>query len=200
MLVPLTILFVAALFMPLLNRLFSIGGKTRVVIAFAETLATSLTAAWLCILGMVILGDFLVASEHLKRSSLDGQLIRLAARLIGVIGAIVFLIIGADELGFPAYSVVAGLGVGGLAVALAARDSLANLLGSLLIMFEKPFRVGHYIKVGGSEGTVEDVGFRSTRIRTPENSLLSIPNNTVVNTTVENLYRLHNAPSAFLPL
>jgi MscS family membrane protein len=101
--------------------------------------------------------------------------------------AVVFLIRGADELGFPAYSVLAGLGVGGLAVALAARDSIANLLGSLLIMIEKPFRVGHYIKVGGSEGTVEDVGFRSTRIRTQDNSLISLPNNAVVNATVENL-------------
>src|SRR5208282_6321776 len=90
-------------------------------------------------------------------------------------------------LGFPAYSVLAGLGVGGLAVALAARDSLANLLGSMLIMFEKPFRVGHLIRVSGSEGTVEDVGFRSTRIRTADNSLISIPNNSVVNATVENL-------------
>jgi MscS family membrane protein len=97
------------------------------------------------------------------------------------------LIEGADGLGFPAYSVLAGLGVGGLAVALAARDSIANLLGSLLIMFEKPFRIGHLVRVGGSEGTIEDVGFRSTRIRTPDNSLISIPNNEVVNTRVENL-------------
>ena len=152
-----------------------------------QTMAFSLSAAWLSIIGLIILGDVVVSSEHLKRSSLDGQLIRLGARLIGVVFAIVFLIRGADELGFPAYSVLAGLGVGGLAVALAARDSIANLLGSLLIMFEKPFRIGHYIRVGGSEGTVEDVGFRSTRIRTPDNSLISIPNNAVVNTTVENL-------------
>jgi MscS family membrane protein len=54
-------------------------------------------------------------------------------------------------------------------------------------MIEKPFRIGHYIRVGGSEGTVEDVGFRSTRIRTQDNSLVSIPNNAVVNATVENL-------------
>ena len=54
-------------------------------------------------------------------------------------------------------------------------------------MFEKPFRVGQVIRVSGSEGTVEDVGFRSTRIRTVDNSLISIPNNTVVNATVENL-------------
>jgi len=83
--------------------------------------------------------------------------------------------------------VLAGLGIGGLAVALAARDSLANLLGSIHIMFERPFRIGHRIRVAGSEGTVEDVGFRSTRIRTADNSLISIPNNSVVNATVENL-------------
>ena len=82
---------------------------------------------------------------------------------------------------------MAGLGVGGLAVALAARDSVANLLGSILIMFEKPFRVGHLVSIAGNTGTVENVGFRSTRIRTPDNSLISIPNNSVVNTTVENL-------------
>ena len=114
-------------------------------------------------------------------------MIRLGVRFIGVVIAIGFLIEGANELGFPAYSVVAGLGVGGLAIALAARDSVANLFGSMLIMFEKPFRVGHFIRVSGSEGTVEDVGFRSTRIRTADNSLISIPNNSVVNATVENL-------------
>jgi MscS family membrane protein len=79
------------------------------------------------------------------------------------------------------------LGVGGLAVALAAPDSLANLLGSMLMMIEKPFRVGHHVRVSRGERTVEDVGFRSTRIRTPDNSLISIPNNAVVNATVENL-------------
>src|ERR1700731_238544 len=108
-------------------------------------------------------------------------------RLAGITIALGLLIQGAYELGFPAFSVLAGLGRGGLAVALAARDSLANLLGSMLIMIEKPFRIGHVVRVAGSEGTVEDVGFRSTRIRTADNSPISIPNNSVVNATVENL-------------
>ena len=185
--VPLAINLVAAFLVPLLWTLLRIGGTTRVVIAFAQTMTFYLSAAWLCIIGLIILGDVVVASEHLKRSSLDSQLIRLGVRLIGVMCAVVLLVQGADELGIPAYSVVAGVGVGGLAVALAARDSIANLLGSLLIMLEKPFRIGHYIRVGGTEGTVENVGFRSTRIRTQDNSLLSIPNNSVVNATVENL-------------
>jgi MscS family membrane protein len=72
-------------------------------------------------------------------------------------------------------------------VSAAARDSLANLFGSVLIMFEKPFRVGHRIRLSNSDGVVEDIGYRSTRIRTADNSLISIPNDTVVNTTVGNM-------------
>jgi MscS family membrane protein len=185
--VPLAISLVAAFLVPFLCVILRIGGTTRIVIDFIQTTAFSFSAAWLSIIGVVILGDLVVSSEHLRRSSLDSQLIRLGARLVGVVVAVVFLMRGADELGFPAYSVLAGLGVGGLAVALAARDSIANLLGSLVIMVEKPFRIGHYIRVGGAEGTVQDVGFRSTRIRTQDNSLISIPNNSVVNATVENL-------------
>jgi MscS family membrane protein len=171
----------------LLCAILRVGGTPRVAITFAQTGALYLSAAWLSIVGAGLFAEAIVGSEHLRRRSLDSQLIRLAMRLVGIAAAVGLLIQGAYELGFPAYSVLAGLGVGGLAVALAARDSLANLLGSMLIMIEKPFRVGHVVRVSGSEGTVEDVGFRSTRIRTLDNSLISIPNNSVVNATIENL-------------
>jgi len=184
---PVAILFLAGVLTPVLLALLRIGGEVRVFLFYLQTSVLYLTAAWLAIIGFAIVGDIIIASEHLKTRSLDSQLIKLGLRLVGVVCAVVFLIKGADEMGFPAYSVIAGLGVGGLAVALAARDSIANLLGSVLILLEKPFRVGHYIKVAGSEGTVEDVGFRSTRIRTLDNSLISIPNNAVVNTTIENV-------------
>jgi MscS family membrane protein len=185
--VPIGIAFVAGILTPWVCAVIRIAGAPRVIIAFVQTTALYLTVAWLAIIGSIIFGEVIVGAEHLKLRSLDSQLIRLGTRLAGVVAATAYLIRGADELGFPAYSVLAGLGVGGLAVALAARDSLANLLGSMLIMFEKPFRVGHYIRLSGTEGAVEDVGFRSTRIRTLDNSLISIPNNSVVNTTVENL-------------
>ena len=184
---PVAILFLAGVLTPVLLALLRIGGPVRVFLFYLQTSVLYLTASWLAIMGFAIVGDIIIASEHLKRRSLDSQLIKLGLRLVGVMCAVGLLIKGADEMGFPAYSVIAGLGVGGLAVALAARDSIANLLGSVLILLEKPFRVGHYIKVGGSEGTVEDVGFRSTRIRTPDNSLISIPNNAIVNTTIENV-------------
>jgi MscS family membrane protein len=64
---------------------------------------------------------------------------------------------------------------------------LANLFGSLIIMIEKPFRIGHSIKVGLIEGMVEDVGFRSTRLRTTQNTLVSIPSSELVNGKIENL-------------
>jgi MscS family membrane protein len=187
LLTPFAIILVAAFLVPLLCGVLRIGGNPRVVIAFLETSVLFLGAAWLSMIGGAILGEFIAASEHLSVPTLDNQLIRLGMRLAGIVVAIGFLIKGADELGFPAYSVLAGLGVGGLAIALAARDTVANLLGSMLIMVEKPFRIGHVIRVSGSEGTVEDVGFRSTRIRTSDNSLISIANNTVINATVENL-------------
>jgi MscS family membrane protein len=187
LLTPLAIILVSAVPIPLLCAIFRIGGTARVVITFVQTGALYLSAAWLSVIAASLLAEAIVASEHLRRGSLDSQLIRLGMRFAGIAIAIGFLIQGSYELGFPTYSVLAGLGVGGLAVALAARDSLANLLGSMLIMIEKPFRVGHVVRVAGGEGTVEDVGFRSTRIRTADNSLISIPNNSVVNATVENL-------------
>jgi MscS family membrane protein len=129
----------------------------------------------------------LIAAEKLLAGSIDSQLIRLVMRLLTVIAAIVILVAGADRVGLPAYSVLAGLGVGGFAVALAAQQTLANLLGSLIIMFEKPFAVGHWIRVKDTEGTVENVGFRSTRIRTFHNSLVTIPSSQLVNSTIDNM-------------
>ena len=186
LLTPLAIILVSAL-IPVLCAILRISGTPRVVITFVQTGALYLSAAWLSMIGAGLLADAIVVSERLRQQSLDSQLVRLGMRFAGIAIAIGLLVQGSYELGFPAYSVLAGLGVGGLAVALAARDSLANLFGSMLIMIEKPFRVGHVVRVAGSEGTVEDVGFRSTRVRTSDNSLISIPNNSVVNATVENL-------------
>jgi MscS family membrane protein len=147
----------------------------------------TLILTWGVWIGSTVLAESVVASRQLLAGSIDSQLIRLGVRLVATILSITILVVGAQQLGIPAYSVIAGLGVGGIAVALAAKDSLANLLGSLLIMFEKPFRVGHWIKVGNTEGIVESIGFRSTRIRTFYNSLVSIPSNQLVNTTVDNM-------------
>ena len=187
LLTPIAIVLVAHFVLPLLALVLRIGGRPAEALAFVETVAVYASAAWVFLIGSGVLGETIAGWEHLVQQSLDSQLVLLGTRFVGIVIAVALLLQAATELGFPAYSVLAGLGIGGLAFALAARDSLANLLGSVLIMFEKPFRLGHTIRVSGSEGVVEQVGFRSTRIRTFDNALISIPNNIVVNATVENL-------------
>ncbi|MCH2172480.1 mechanosensitive ion channel family protein [Myxococcota bacterium] len=143
-------------------------------------------AVWLVAGGMA---ELLISAQHLRVRSIDSQLVRLGLRFVALIGSAAIAVEGAQRLGLPAYSVLTGLGIGGLAVALAARESMANLLGSIVIMFERPFRVGDWIQAASVEGNVEGVGFRSTRIRTFYDSLVSIPNSELVNTVVDNMGR-----------
>jgi MscS family membrane protein len=86
-------------------------------------------------------------------------------------------------------SLLAGLGLGGLAFALAAKDTAANVFGSIMILWDRPFVVGDWIRVGAAEGTVEEIGFRSTRIRTFYDSQISVPNSQMANVEVDNLGR-----------
>ena len=89
-------------------------------------------------------------------------------------------------MNYDVASLIAGLGIGGLAFALAAQDTIANLFGSATIFASRPFQIGDWVNVNGTEGVVESVGFRSTRIRTFYNSLVSIPNSRVADSVVDN--------------
>lgn len=84
-------------------------------------------------------------------------------------------------------ALIASLGIGGLAVALAAQDTLANLLGSFVIYLDKPFKAGDLIETADIKGRVEHVGFRTTRIRTMEKSLLTVPNKKLIDTALNNI-------------
>ena len=83
-------------------------------------------------------------------------------------------------------SMVAGLGISGLLVALAAKDSVENLFGSVTILFDMPFQIGDLVKVSGIEGTVEEINLRSTRIRTGEDAVVTLPNSNLIKASVEN--------------
>lgn len=89
----------------------------------------------------------------------------------------------------PLTSILAGLGVGGLAIALAAQDTVKNFFGSLVIFADKPFLVGERVVVDATDGVVEQVGFRSTRIRTLEGHLVTIPNGELANKAIQNIGR-----------
>ncbi len=134
-----------------------------------------------------VIESYLRSVVDRTKSELDNSLVPL----VGKIFKVLVVIFGAMTLihtstGMDLGPMLASLGIGGVAVALAAKDSIANFLGSLTILFDKPFTVGDIIIIDGYEGTVEEVGFRSTRIRTANGSLVSIPNEKVVNTTLVN--------------
>jgi MscS family membrane protein len=188
---PLVLLVLIPVVVSMLTENLRVTGTLLEITTLTLWAVFTLSLTWAVWLGSHVVAESVVTTQDMHSGSIDSQLIRLGLRLVATILSITILVIGAQHLGIPAYSVIAGLGVGGIAIALAAKDSIANLLGSLLIMFEKPFRVGHWIKLGDTEGIVESIGFRSTRIRTFYNSLVSIPSNTLVNSTVDNMQMRH---------
>ena len=95
-----------------------------------------------------------------------------------------------SDWGYNIGALLTGLGLGGLAFALAAKDTLANLFGSIMIMIDRPFRMGDWILTPTVEGTVEDIGFRSTKIRTFAQALVSVPNSIVSNEPITNWTRM----------
>jgi MscS family membrane protein len=124
-------------------------------------------------------------------SRMDDQvipLLRQAGRLLVFVVGMLFIL---QNYGVDVVSLVAGLGLGGLAFALAAQDTVANLFGSLNIFLDKPFQIGDWVIIGKVEGTVEEVGFRSTRIRTFYNSVVTVPNSSITTTNVDNMGARH---------
>lgn len=121
-------------------------------------------------------------------SKLNDMLVPMVSKSLRVTLIILVLAQIAQSLSDkPVSSILAGLGIGGLAVALAAKDTIANFFGSLVILADKPFELGERIKVGAADGSVEALGFRSTRLRTLEGHLISIPNGELANQTIENI-------------
>ena len=126
------------------------------------------------------------ASE--TESKVDDQLIPFAvdmAKVITIVLGIVMILGNVFDVNIAA--LVTGLGIGGVAFALASKESLENLLGSFTIFFDKPFTVGDIVTLGGVTGVVEKVGFRSTRIRTFDKSIVTVPNKNIISSELDNL-------------
>lgn len=189
---PISLVLVAPLCAKLLDQVLRVTGIMQQILTLPLWGLFFLALAWTIWVAGGALAETLINIDKLRSTSIDSQLIRLITRLITLILAISVLLAGADQIGLPAYSVVAGVGIGGLAIALGAQQSLANLLGSMIIMFEKPFAIGHAIKAQGVEGTVESVGFRSTRVRSHDNALVTIPSSQMVSGVIENMQEVGN--------
>lgn len=127
-----------------------------------------------------------LASRHAGAEKLFLPVIQRFGHLLLVVGAMFFV---GGLLGVNATGLFAGLGIGTAIVALAAKDSVENLFGSMTVLFERPFVIGDWVKVGDTEGIVEDITLRSTRIRTFADSIIVLPNSRLVTAPVENFGR-----------
>jgi MscS family membrane protein len=141
--------------------------------------------------GITILVDFIISNYiakllHLKKG-VDFQLSRLLTRIVNIAIWVIAASMILNLFGYDIGALVAGLGIGGLAIALAAQDPLGNFFSSLSIVADKPFKIGDVIKFDQQEGVIKDIGMRTTRIETFFGTMISVPNSNLAKAIVENM-------------
>lgn len=132
------------------------------------------------------LADNVSRVSKLDPANFDSSMIRLFCRVLGITGAIAVLAFGASRAGIPVMGIIAGLGVGGLAVALAAQPTIENLLAGIVLYLDGSIRVGERIEAKEVEGVIEQIGMRSTRVRSPDGAIISITNSDLASRIVKN--------------
>ncbi|MDB6169674.1 MAG: MscS Mechanosensitive ion channel [Verrucomicrobia bacterium] len=157
-------------------------------LGYASTISFSLVVFW----GLLRAFNTILDHAHLIAAQ-KGLAIAAFMPWLKKSLVVLFVIIGvlliAQSLGADVKAFLAGLGIGGLAFALAAQDTIANVFGSIVVAIDQPFKVGEVVKIGAHTGTAEDIGLRSTKIRLVDRSLVIIPNKTVAAESVVNLSR-----------
>jgi len=190
-----TLLFsVVAMFVPLVFKeiatdYLTIRGDLLYVVSFAANVVFLL--ALLVVLGGAgsRIAEIIIASPRIHPKGLDAQLIRIVCRVLSLAAAVIVFLEGGRYLGIPLTTLLASAGVGGLAVALAAQDTLKSLFGSVMILLDKPYRAGERVIVGNYDGVVEDIGLRSTKLRLLTGHQASIPNEEMARSRIENVGR-----------
>ncbi len=142
------------------------------------------TGIWTAIVLVSNLADFLISRT---KSNVSGTIIQVASKIANILLLLVGAVSIASALGQDSTRILTALGIGGIALALAGKDTVENFLGTAMIVSTRPFAIGDWILISNIEGTVESVGVRSTSIRTFYNSLVSVPNATFVSSPVDNM-------------
>lgn len=132
----------------------------------------------------------IISLNQKMNNKIDLILLPFISRTIRVILVAISISIIGQEFNYDVSGLVAGLGLGGLAFALAAKEAVGNLIGGIVIVTEKPFSIGDWIMTPSVEGTVEDINFRSTKVRTFSQALVTVPNSTLANEPITNWSRM----------
>ena len=191
----LSLLFpIAAICIPVVAK-YLLEHQIKLRGAMLNLATVSLNVIFLCAVIVVVLGisnriaALIIAHPRIHPRGLDAQFTRVACRLLGMVAAVVVFLEGGKQLGIPLSTLLAGAGVGGLALALAAQDALKNLFGSMMIFLDKPYRVNERILTKGYDGVVEEIGLRSTKIRLLTGHQATIPNEDMARSHIENIGR-----------
>lgn len=179
-----------------------LGVRTSQVLIFLANVLLSVSAVLVASRLIDVGAHFFARRATTTESKLDDQVIPLVSRAVKTATWTLGGVFIVQNMGVDVGSLIAGVGIGGLAIALAAKDTAANVFGSLTIFTDRPFQIGDWVVLGGSvEGVVEEVGFRSTRVRTFYGSVISVPNAKVANETIDNMgQRKHRRVKAMLGL
>jgi small-conductance mechanosensitive channel len=145
--------------------------------------------AWLLFRLIGSMADLLHVYTRKTTTTADDIAVSLVSGLLQIIVVVGAALAVADVLGLPYQTVLAGVGIGGLAFAIASKDLVANLFGSAIIAADRPFKKGDFVSIGAIQGTVENVGLRSTRVRPVDDTAVMIPNSTITTEQVVNITR-----------
>jgi len=180
---PLALLLLTPLVLDVINRELTLIGRVDEGLTLLADAIGYFALAWIAWTGSMVLAEAIIALPTIPEESLNAHLLRLAARVIGSVAVVAIVFHVSSQLGAPLYGIVAGLGVGGIAIALAAQNTIEHFIGSLNLFADRPIRVGDFCRYGEDPtpdwqriGIVESIGLRSTRIRGIDNSVTSIPN------------------------
>jgi MscS family membrane protein len=181
--------FIAVLGAVIAIKVLKLSPEADQAFRYLKTIALSVVALWFFISTVATILDHLQAVAKAKGAAVAAFMPWIKKTLITLF-LIFGVLIAAQSLGADVKAFLAGLGIGGLAFALAAQDTLANVFGSVVVAVDQPFRVGDLVQIGAHQGTVEDIGLRSTRLRTADRTVITIPNRTVANDAINNFARM----------
>ncbi|QDU11510.1 mechanosensitive ion channel family protein [Gimesia aquarii] len=166
-----------------------VRGWPLYIVDFASLLIALLASIFVVFAASNRVAETIIASPKINPQGLNAQLIRIISRLMSMVIAVAVFLVGGQYLGIKLTTLLASAGIGGFAVALAAQDTLKTLFGTIMLMADKPFRVGERIQFNQYDGNVEDIGLRSTRVRLLTGNLVTIPNDELARCDIENITR-----------
>lgn len=170
-----------------INRL-TMNAETTAMVDKAFTVLVTIVATWTITRTIdAIIDEYVVPYVQKSEGELDDQLLPILRKGFKIVAWLLAAIFGLKNIGYDVGALLAGLGLGGVAVALAAKDTLSNFFGSVAVFVDRPFKINDRVKIAGFDGTVLEIGIRTSRLKTLENRVVTIPNAMFAASPIENV-------------